>query len=51
VNDPILSVRTTREDIVPALEKKGCPVTYREHAGGHVVPDELRLEAMLWAAG
>jgi phospholipase/carboxylesterase len=51
VNDPIISVRITREDTVPALERKGYTVTSREHLGGHVVPDELRYESMLWAAG
>jgi phospholipase/carboxylesterase len=48
--DPVISVRATREDTVPALQKDGYRVTYREFNGGHTIPGDLRHESMLWAA-
>ncbi|MBW7932475.1 MAG: phospholipase [Gemmatimonadaceae bacterium] len=49
--DPVINLRVTRDEIVPKLEKDGYVVTYREFAGGHVIQDDLRTEAMVWAAG
>jgi len=46
--DPVLSVRVTRDSIVPELRRLGYEVTYREFDGGHNVPAEISEEALDW---
>jgi predicted esterase len=46
--DDVLPVEQTSRRIVPALRADGHDVTYREFAGGHVVPPEVAAEAMDW---
>ncbi|MBI2408867.1 MAG: phospholipase [Gemmatimonadetes bacterium] len=48
--DPVISVRVCQDDTLPALRRGGYDVTYREFAGGHMLPDDLRRDAMAWAA-
>ena len=49
--DDVLPVEGTSRRIVPALREDGHDVTYREFAGGHVVPPEVAEEAADWLAG
>ncbi|GAB3202648.1 hypothetical protein GCM10027261_41660 [Geodermatophilus arenarius] len=44
--DDVLPVERTSREIVPALRDDGYDVTYREFAGGHVVPPEVAREAV-----
>jgi phospholipase/carboxylesterase len=44
--DDVLPVERTSRRIVPALRDDGYDVTYREFAGGHVVPPEVAAEAV-----
>jgi phospholipase/carboxylesterase len=48
--DPVIAVRATRDDTVPALRKDGYQVTYREFSGGHTIPGDVLHDAMSWAA-
>jgi phospholipase/carboxylesterase len=48
--DPVISVRVCQDDTLPALRRDGYDVTYREFPGGHMLPDDLRRDAMVWAA-
>ncbi len=48
VSDSILSVRGSRDRIVPELREKGHSIVYREFDGGHTVPNEIATEAMEW---
>lgn len=49
--DDVLPVERTSRRIVPALRDDGYDVTYREFAGGHVVPPEVAREAVDPLAG
>ncbi|MBI2796792.1 MAG: phospholipase [Gemmatimonadetes bacterium] len=49
-NDEILPIEQTSRRIVPALQRRGYPVTYREFAGPHQVPAEVASEGFGWVA-
>jgi predicted esterase len=49
--DQILPIDSTSRRIVPALEKAGYPVVYREFNGPHRVPPEIATEAFKWLVG
>lgn len=49
--DDVLPLRSTTRKIVPALEKDGYDVTYREFDGGHTVPAPVAREALDWLLG
>jgi predicted esterase len=49
--DPILPIDRCSRRIVPMLQQRGYPVTFREFAGGHEVPADIAREALGWAAG
>ena len=36
--------------IVPALQRRGYVVTFKQFAGGHTVPSEVAREGMQWVA-
>jgi predicted esterase len=48
--DPILPIDRCSRVIVPALERRGYDVTFREFAGVHTVPPNVAKEALAWAA-
>jgi predicted esterase len=48
--DQILPIEETSRLIVPALQARGCSVTYVEFDGRHEVPDEIADQAMAWLA-
>lgn len=50
-SDTILPVDRCSRVIVPALQKQGYEVTYREFAGGHEIPADIAGEGLRWAAG
>jgi predicted esterase len=47
INDTLLPVELSREN-VPALEARGCDVTYVEFDGGHEVTEDVADQAMAW---
>ncbi len=47
-DDDVLPLARTSRRIVPQLRDEGLDVTYREFAGGHVVPPEVAEEAVAW---
>ncbi|NIP59897.1 MAG: hypothetical protein GWM92_16420 [Gemmatimonadetes bacterium] len=47
-DDPVLSVETTRSEIVPGLRDGGYDVTFLEFDGGHGVPSEISEQALDW---
>jgi phospholipase/carboxylesterase len=49
--DEILPIETTSRKIVPALEKAGYDVRFREFNGPHTVPPPIAREAFEWIAG
>ena len=49
--DRILSVRNTRENIVPTLSDADYDVTYEEFDGDHEVPVEISESALDWFLG
>ena len=51
--DPILPIDQCSRVIVPALQRRGYEVTFREFNGGHEVPADIAREGMGWvvAAG
>ena len=49
--DRILSVRNTRENIVPTLSNADYDVTYEEFDGDHEVPAEISESALDWFQG
>lgn len=49
-DDDILPIAQTSRRIVPALQRAGYSVDYREYAGGHAMSRVLVEEAMQWAA-
>ena len=46
--DGILSVRTTRDVIVPALRDSGYTVRYEEFVGAHEIPSDIARAAFAW---
>jgi predicted esterase len=46
--DDVLPFANTRDGIVPALQKAGLDVTFREFEGGHEVPSEISDAALDW---
>lgn len=46
--DDVLPLRSTSRKIVPALERDGCDVIYREFDGGHTIPAPVAREALDW---
>ncbi|MGQ0704395.1 MAG: alpha/beta hydrolase [Gemmatimonadales bacterium] len=46
--DPILSVRASRNEIVPELRGAGYDTTYEEFPGGHEVPAAISEAALDW---
>ncbi len=49
--DQILPIESTSRRIVPALERAGYAVTYREFDGPHAVPPAIAREALTWFTG
>ena len=49
--DTILSVRLSRDTIVPRLRDEGYEVTYNEFDGGHELPSEISEAALDWFIG
>ena len=50
-SDPILPIDQTSRMIVPALQRRGYDVTFREFDGGHQVPPDVARDGMRWMAG
>ncbi len=48
--DPILPIDRCSRRIVPALQKAGYQVTFREFNGGHDVPPAIAHEGLQWIA-
>ena len=46
--DPILPIDRCSRRIVPALQKAGYEVTFREFNGGHEVPPAIAREGLAW---
>jgi predicted esterase len=51
VEDTVLPILNCSRRIVPALERGGYRVVYREFPGGHTVPAEIARDAFAWFAG
>ena len=49
-DDSILPIDRCSRRIVPALQKRGYDVTFREFAGGHEVPEAIAREGLAWLA-
>jgi len=49
-DDSILQIDRSSRLIVPALQKRGYNVTFREFAGGHEVPAAIAREGLAWVA-
>ena len=47
-SDDILPIDRCSRRIVPALQRAGYDVTFREFGGGHTVPPEVAAEGMQW---
>jgi predicted esterase len=47
-SDDILPIDRCSRRIVPALERAGYDVTFREFRGGHTVPADIAAEGMKW---
>jgi predicted esterase len=48
--DPILPIDQCSRVIVPALQRRGYDVTFREFNGGHEVPADIARDGMRWVA-
>ena len=48
VHDRVLAIDRTSRRVVPALQRAGYDVDYREFDGGHVVPPDLAEAAAGW---
>ena len=48
--DEILPIDRCSRRIVPALQKAGFDVTFREFDGGHTIPPEIAREGMRWVS-
>ena len=46
--DEVLPIGRTSRRVVPALRQDGYDVRYNEFDGGHVIPQELAVEAAEW---
>jgi len=46
--DPILPIDQCSRRIVPALQRRGYDVTFREFDGGHEVPPAIARDALQW---
>lgn len=46
--DDVLPIERTSRRLVPALQKYGYDVTYREFKGPHTVPRDIAQEAVAW---
>ncbi|MDP9396940.1 MAG: phospholipase [Actinomycetota bacterium] len=51
VHDAVLPIDRCSRRLVPALQRAGYDVTYREFDGPHVVPPEIADEAVGWLVG
>jgi predicted esterase len=49
--DQVLPIDRCSRRLVPALERAGYDVTYREFEGGHQVPPDVREDAIDWLVG
>ena len=49
-NDSILPIDRSSRQIVPALQKRGYDVTFREFPGGHEIPTPIAREGLAWVA-
>jgi phospholipase/carboxylesterase len=49
--DEILPIDSTSRRVVPALERAGYTVRYKEFDGPHTVPPAIAREALAWIAG
>ena len=49
--DEILPIDRCSRRIVPALERNGYDVTYKEFVGGHTIPEGIAREGMKFAGG
>lgn len=49
-DDSILPIDQCSRRIVPALQKRGYDVTFREFPGGHEVPEAIAREGLAWVA-
>jgi phospholipase/carboxylesterase len=49
-SDQILPINQCSRTIVPALQRDGYQVTFREFVGGHTVPADIATAAMQWLA-
>lgn len=49
-DDSILPIDRCSRRIVPALQKRGYDVTFREFTGGHEVPEPIAREGLAWLA-
>jgi predicted esterase len=49
--DAVLPIGPCSRRLVPALERSGYAVTYREFDGPHTVPADVAAEAVAWFAG
>ena len=49
-DDPIIPISASRDGVVPELRDAGYDVTYREFAGGHLIPSAIANEAFSWFA-
>lgn len=50
IHDRVLPIDRCSRRLVPALERAGYEVSYREFDGGHTVPPEVANEAVEWFA-
>lgn len=48
-NDRVLPIERCSRRIVPALQRAGYDVRYREFEGGHAIPEDVAEEAVSWA--
>jgi poly(3-hydroxybutyrate) depolymerase len=49
--DTVLPIDRCSRPLVPALEEAGYELRYHEFDGGHVLPEEVRREAVEWFVG
>jgi predicted esterase len=48
MSDTVMPIDDTSRRFVPALKKLGYDVTFREHDGGHAVPESIVRDAFAW---
>ena len=49
--DPVISIITVRDNIVPRLRSNGMAVQFLTFQGGHAMPAAVQLEAFNWLLG